>query len=1313
MGHAHCAAARASGPCLAPRDSPWGWARLSTEYRPSMRIVLNSCHLLFVRISSPRFQEQKRLIFSQDVIKQELYDQAVAYQGQMRNPDADFRFMALTDLIKEFPARANVGEKPMYLDEAIEKETVDLVLEMVKDGNTEVKNQAVKTLGVLVKSVGDPRMTRIVDKLISYSANEDEQLRDLAGLALKTVVAEIPTNSRLAPTLCNKLTPKLITQLQEMTPSSDVLVTHLDVLSDLLVRFDIYLRSNPNMQSHALKALLPNLTNPRTAVSKRVVTALGSLAGCCNDDIFFALISKTVMPGLRSSESLRLKNNVALAGVLARASPERLATVLTELVPLVVKVSQVEEEELRDTSLQTLESLLLKCPSEMSTFIPPIINAATKAIQYDPNYAGVDESDEMDIDENENEEDDEDAEFGDEYSDDDDMSWKIRRAATKLLSTLIATRFELLQELYQSVSPVLISRFEDREESVKLEVWSTFTLLLKQTKTFSGSEDSSPTENVLKRKRPTMLDDQKANGPLGLLRAQSPAASKSILKCLNCKSIAVRQSGFTLLYELINVLDGGLETQILPLLDRIEASLKSADTGISGSGTSLKIEVYKFLTLFFRTHHLRSFTPVLSRFVNILLSGINDQYHRITSEAFIAACSLIKVLSPLAPSSPIHSDSACALKSIYDVTMSRLTSSTADQEVKEGRNRLDNEITKCSTLQVVTQIVRSPVPKGETFENWISHIIPVVGSFLRKNNRTLKILCFECLNALLRRSNTKIDPAVVQTLISDLHPMIDVKDLPLLPLALKSLGFVVPFASDLPADGKSKLLEPVYQIIKSAAISQGPALDALISLFSALVEHNLEQPDALIACLIVTVDKNSTLEQAKAAVLTKTGGILSPNAASGLQPYYTVARCIGAVVRVQPSAGLQVLGNFASVLQDPTDNKTSAFFSLLCLGEIGRVVDLSAHHEVFKCALTRFDSSFEDMRNAAAFAIGNMATGAADVFLPHIFQLIGATEKHRHLPLQALKEFIAHAPGPSLSSHADSLWDPLFDAVDGQLETSRNVAAECLGKLTLSDAAQFLPRLLARLKSPSPQIRMSCMTAVRFTLTDDTPGFDEHLAPFISEILGHIRDTDLSVRSLALSVLDSAAHNKRNLVRDILPQLLPHLYAETVVDQSLVRFVEMGPFKHRVDDGLETRKLAYSTMLTLLETCLSKIDINEFTNRVLQGLSDEDEIKVLCYLMLMRLSHIAPTTIASRLDQSTEAFSATINLKLKDNSVKQDYERTAELQRSALRAMVALLRLSSPTTSPKFCQLIKETSNHPTLGQDFKELTKSNSSLAG
>jgi TATA-binding protein interacting (TIP20) len=34
--------------------------------------------------------------------------------------------------------------------------------------------------------------------------------------------------------------------------------------------------------------------------------------------------------------------------------------------------------------------------------------------------------------------------------------------------------------------------------------------------------------------------------------------------------------------------------------------------------------------------------------------------------------------------------------------------------------------------------------------------------------------------------------------------------------------------------------------------------------------------------------------------------------------------------------------------------------------------------------------------------------------------------------------------------------------------------------------------------------------------------------------------------------------------------------------QNLVRIVEMGPWKHRVDDGLEARKTAYETMYTLV-----------------------------------------------------------------------------------------------------------------------------------
>ena len=42
-----------------------------------------------------------------------------------------------------------------------------------------------------------------------------------------------------------------------------------------------------------------------------------------------------------------------------------------------------------------------------------------------------------------------------------------------------------------------------------------------------------------------------------------------------------------------------------------------------------------------------------------------------------------------------------------------------------------------------------------------------------------------------------------------------------------------------------------------------------------------------------------------------------------------------------------------------------------------------------------------------------------------------------------------------------------------------------------------------------------------------------------------------------------------------LPTLLPLLYGETVKKPELRHEVNLGPFKHTVDDGLEIRKAAF------------------------------------------------------------------------------------------------------------------------------------------
>lgn len=86
------------------------------------------------------------------------------------------------------------------------------------------------------------------------------------------------------------------------------------------------------------------------------------------------------------------------------------------------------------------------------------------------------------------------------YSDDDDISWKVRRSSSKLLAAIIGTRHELLTQLYHSVSPALVNRFKEREESVRVDVLQTFIVLLRQTYVYGG-ESYIPRDNDHEPKR--------------------------------------------------------------------------------------------------------------------------------------------------------------------------------------------------------------------------------------------------------------------------------------------------------------------------------------------------------------------------------------------------------------------------------------------------------------------------------------------------------------------------------------------------------------------------------------------------------------------------------------------------------------------------------------------------------------------------------------------------------------------------------------------------------------------------------------------
>ncbi|XP_006346372.2 cullin-associated NEDD8-dissociated protein 1-like [Solanum tuberosum] len=66
------------------------------------------------------------------------------------------------------------------------------------------------------------------------------------------------------------------------------------------------------------------------------------------------------------------------------------------------------------------------------------------------------------------------ADSANEYTDDDDVSWKVRRAAAKCLAALVVTQPEMLSKLYKQACSKLIDRFKERKSKLSPNVLDTF-----------------------------------------------------------------------------------------------------------------------------------------------------------------------------------------------------------------------------------------------------------------------------------------------------------------------------------------------------------------------------------------------------------------------------------------------------------------------------------------------------------------------------------------------------------------------------------------------------------------------------------------------------------------------------------------------------------------------------------------------------------------------------------------------------------------------------------------------------------------------
>uniref|UniRef100_A0A8C7ZPI6 TATA-binding protein interacting (TIP20) domain-containing protein n=1 Tax=Oryzias sinensis TaxID=183150 RepID=A0A8C7ZPI6_9TELE len=1121
---------------------------------------------------------------------------------KMTSTDKDFRFMATNDLMLE------LQKDSIKLDEDSERRVVAMLLKLLEDKNGEVQNLAVKCLAPLVSKVKEPQVEAMVESLCSNMMSDKEQLRDISSMGLKAVITELPLSSSGGASVSKMITSQLIGALGKQEDVA-LQLEALDILSDMLGSGALV-----SFHGSLLSSLLPQLTSPRMAVRKRSIMALGHLVPCCSPALFSQLTEHLMTELAKGPPTSVARTYIQCLATISREGGHRVGEHLQKVIPMVVKFTSVEDDELREHCFQAFEAFIRRCPKEMSPHVTTVTQLCFKFMTYDPNY-NYDGSEEE-----------EDEKSDDEYSDDDDMSWKVRRSAVKCLEALISTRLDLLLSFYSTICPALLARFKEREENVRADVFAAFSTLLRQSRV--GSSHPGLIAEFL-----TVFTED--------VLLQVPGIVKVLHRQLKDKSIKSRQGCFGLLSELAHTVPGALEEHIPALVPGILFSLTDRS-----ASSNMKIDALCFLHVLLISHPPQAFQPHMQVLLPAVLACVEDTFYKIMSEALLVTQQLCASLCflfliKLCPPPP----------QVFSVTMKRLKATDIDQEVKERAiscmghlvchlgdhlgaelqgvlaiflERLKNEITRLSAVRTLSLIAASSLKID--LSSILDETLSVLASFLRKNQRALKLSTLACLTSLVTHHAASIKPAALEAMLNELPPLVDESDMHTSQVSIALLTCMSKACPSSLAKISSLVLPGIFRLIHSPLL-QGGALAAILDFLQSLV-----------------LSKASSL------------GYSPPPESSALhrQSYVSAARCVAALASASPKESPATV---AGLIQQ------------VCIA-----LKLMLK---FCPNLTYPDLQ---VKTAASCALGGMAVGSLSDYLPFVLKEISAQPRRQYLLLHSLKDVISASPACSLSPHVESIWSLLFQHCECQEEGSRNLVAECLGKLTLVDPAVLLPRLKQQLRAGSPVVRGTVVTAVKFTIVDHPAPIDTLLRDCMGDFLKSLQDDDITVRRVALVMFNSAAHNKPSLIRGLLGSVLPHLYRETQIRKDLIR--EVRPFKHRVDDGLDVRKAAFECMYTLLDSCLDGLDVLQFLDHVEEGLKDHYDIRMLTFLMLARLASLSPAAVLQRLDRLVEPLKATCTTKVKAGSVKQEFEKQEELRRSAMRAVAALLAVPEVERSP-------------------------------
>lgn len=509
---------------------------------------------------------------------------------------------------------------------------------------------------------------------------------------------------------------------------------------------------------------------------------------------------------------------------------------------------------------------MLRCPREVTPHLGDIIKVCQDFVKYDPNYTYDSEEDAEEEDEDDMDFSDEEyGDFGDD-GDDDDTSWKVRRASLHVLSSIITSRSEMLNDLYTTSAPLLISRFREREENVRLDVLSCFTELLRMTVVSESRKGGGAGATTT------------AGNVNAQLTEKIPAIISAANKQLGAKlPVKTRSSVFGLLKQLVQVVPGLLQPHMDTLIPAITLAM-------GDKSSALKLDALVFLRQLMETHDAAVFHPYVPELVPLVVVCVKEDWYKIVAEALRVVGSTVKVIRPKDPDTDLFKgdfDFAPFVSDLEGAVLPRLQAHDIDQEIKESAistmgliaahfadhmgdslssilplllERLRNEITRMPTLKALAAIAQSPIEVD--LDSILQDTMSELSQFLRQQSRSLKQTTLETIDALVNSNGSNMSSELFANVMVEAAPLVSDTDLHLSHLALQLTVSVLAVNPSAAATVRNEIL-PRALTIAASPLLQGMALKSLLNFYQSLVKMDAGADglgfDTLLAALLEPV----------------------------------------------------------------------------------------------------------------------------------------------------------------------------------------------------------------------------------------------------------------------------------------------------------------------------------------------------------------------------------------------------------------------------------------------------------------------------